>query len=80
MTENGKRGIRIWASDFKPASGLGSASASDDEERKTVVKRKFLEDGDTVVLRGWCCNDDDYNMVGFGECVGTIEPALELGL
>ena len=36
--------------------------------------RRFLEDGDTVTLRGWC-ERDGVGRVGFGECVGTIMPA-----
>lgn len=39
-------------------------------------QRKFLEDGDTVTLKG-VCEGDGYN-VGFGECVGTLLPALDL--
>lgn len=35
--------------------------------------RTFLEDGDTVILRGWCARDGA-GRVGFGECVGTIVP------
>ncbi|WFU17247.1 fumarylacetoacetase [Bradyrhizobium sp. CB3481] len=34
------------------------------------VKRSFLEDGDTLVMRGWC-QGDGYR-VGFGEVEGTI--------
>jgi len=34
-------------------------------------RRTYLEDGDTVVLRGWC-ERDDVGRVGFGECVGTV--------
>jgi fumarylacetoacetase len=38
--------------------------------------RTFLEDGDTVVLRGWCGGDAPGRpRVGFGEAVGTITPA-----
>ncbi len=33
--------------------------------------RTFLEDGDTVALRGWC-GGGDRPRIGFGECVGTI--------
>jgi fumarylacetoacetase len=33
--------------------------------------RTFLEDGDTVVLRGWC-GGDGRPRVGFGECAGTV--------
>lgn len=40
-------------------------------------KRKFLEDGDTVTITG-CCGSEDGALVGFGECVGRIDPALEL--
>jgi fumarylacetoacetase len=35
-------------------------------------KRKFLMDGDSVVLRGFC-RGDGYT-IGFGECEGTILP------
>jgi fumarylacetoacetase len=35
--------------------------------------RTFLEDGDTVVLRGWCGTGED--RVDFGEAAGTILPA-----
>jgi fumarylacetoacetase len=34
------------------------------------VKRTFLEDGDSLVMRGWC-QGDGYR-VGFGEVEGTI--------
>jgi fumarylacetoacetase len=37
------------------------------------VKRSFLEDGDSLVMRGWC-QGDGYR-VGFGEVEGTILPA-----
>lgn len=38
--------------------------------------RTFLEDGDTVTLRGWC-GGDDRPRIGFGEATGMIRPALE---
>lgn len=38
--------------------------------------RKFLQDGDTVAIRGVCKGQD--GLVGFGECVGTILPAPAL--
>ena len=37
------------------------------------VKRSFLEDGDSLVMRGWC-QGDGYR-VGFGEVEGTIVAA-----
>ena len=37
--------------------------------------RTFLEDGDCVVLRGWC-EREGYVRIGFGEAAGTVLPAL----
>ncbi len=36
--------------------------------------RSFLEDGDCVVLRGWC-DAPGARRIGFGECRGTVLPA-----
>jgi fumarylacetoacetase len=36
--------------------------------------RKFLEDGDTVILRGYC-QREGARRIGFGECRGTVLPA-----
>jgi fumarylacetoacetase len=36
--------------------------------------RTFLEDGDAVVIRGWC-EKDGAARIGFGECWGTVLPA-----
>jgi fumarylacetoacetase len=37
------------------------------------AQRRFVEDGDTLMLRGWC--EGDGYRVGFGSCTGTILPA-----
>ena len=39
--------------------------------------RAFLEDGDTVILRAHC-ERDGYRRIGFGECRGTVLPAVAL--
>jgi len=39
-------------------------------------ERKFLNDGDTVTMTGWC-QGDGYR-VGFGEVSNTIAPARDL--
>ncbi|KAE8160129.1 hypothetical protein BDV40DRAFT_271231 [Aspergillus tamarii] len=39
-------------------------------------ERLFLEDGDTIVLRGKAGTEGNY--VGFGDCAGTILPAVKL--
>ena len=51
------------------------------ENGKTKIKlsggeeRLFLEDGDEVTITGVCGSDPD-SLVGFGECVGRIEPPV----
>ncbi len=37
--------------------------------------RRFLEDGDEVILRGWC-EQSGFRRIGLGECRGVIQPAL----
>lgn len=52
------------------------------ENGKATIKleggeeRKFLEDGDEITITG-VCGEDEEALVGFGECVGAIEPALQ---
>jgi len=36
--------------------------------------RRFLEDGDEVILRGWC-EQAGFRRIGFGECRGVVLPA-----
>jgi fumarylacetoacetase len=36
--------------------------------------RRYLHDGDTVVLRGWC-EREGFASIGLGECRGTVLPA-----
>ena len=40
----------------------------------TGEQRKFLEDGDEVILRGFC-ERDGFRRIGLGSCWGTILPA-----
>ncbi|MBQ0929794.1 fumarylacetoacetase [Ideonella alba] len=37
-------------------------------------QRRYLEDGDTLVLRAWC-ERAGAARIGFGECRGTVQPA-----
>lgn len=37
--------------------------------------RSFIEDGDTLTLHGQC-RGDGY-VIGFGDCTGTLLPALQ---
>ncbi len=38
-------------------------------------QRRFLEDGDSVIFRGWC-EAPGTARIGFGECRGTVLPAV----
>lgn len=38
----------------------------------------FLEDGDEVVMEGWCENRHTGRRFGFGECSGGVLPALNV--
>ncbi|MDH5433376.1 MAG: fumarylacetoacetase [Gammaproteobacteria bacterium] len=41
---------------------------------KNGETRTFLEDGDTVIMRGWC-EKEGFKRIGFGEATATILPA-----
>lgn len=45
----------------------------------TGEMRTFLEDGDSVTIKGWC-ERPGFARVGFGECRGEVLPALDLGV
>jgi len=42
---------------------------------KDGSERKFINDHDTVIMRGFCENDDV--RIGFGDCSGKVLPALD---
>jgi fumarylacetoacetase len=42
-------------------------------ELPTGEQRRFLEDGDEVILRGWC-EAPGYRRIGLGECRGVVLP------
>ncbi len=41
----------------------------------TGEERRFLQDGDEIILRGYC-ERDGFRRIGFGECRGKILPAV----
>ena len=57
-----------------PAEARAGAAAG--EEGEVVVRRTWLEDGDEVVLRGFCQRDEGGEVVSFGECKGVILPSI----
>lgn len=38
-------------------------------------QRTFLEDGDTIILQGWC-EKPGAARIGFGQCVGQVLPVF----
>jgi fumarylacetoacetase len=38
-------------------------------------ERRFLEDGDEVIMRGWC-EREGFRRIGFGECRGRVVPSI----
>ena len=52
---------------------VGSAAAAEEDG---LVKRTWLEDGDEVVLSGFCRKGEDGEVVSFGECRGILLPSL----
>jgi fumarylacetoacetase len=36
--------------------------------------RRFLEDGDEIIMKGYC-EKEGFRRIGFGECAGMIIPA-----
>lgn len=44
----------------------------------TGEARRFLEDGDEVIIRGWC-ERASFARIGFGECRGVVLPAKTSG-
>jgi fumarylacetoacetase len=62
----------------RPEQGGSLLELSQGGKRKLVLsngqERSFLEDGDCVVLSGYCAGAG-YRRIGLGECRATVEPA-----
>lgn len=63
-TESGSEGCLLE----QTKNGASNIKLKGDEERI------FLEDYDVIALKGWAGTEGEF--VGFGECVGRIEPAI----
>jgi fumarylacetoacetase len=78
LTHHASNGCNLQTGDLL-ASGTVSGDADDArgcllEMTRRGEARKFLEDGDEVVLRGFC-EREGARRIGFGECRGVITPA-----
>jgi len=58
-----------------PEKGSRGCLLEEPVELPNGEKRSFLEDGDEVILRGWC-EGAGLRRIGLGECRGVVIPAL----
>jgi fumarylacetoacetase len=88
LTHHASNGCNLMAGDLL---GSGTVSGPTPEARGCLLEltrrgaepielptgesRRFLEDGDEVVLRGWC-EREGCARIGLGECRGTILPPV----
>ena len=89
ITHHGSNGCNLRPGDLL---GSGTVSGPDKNNRGCLLEltwrgaepielpngetRKFLQDGDEVILRGHCENEGA-RRIGFGECRGVVLPALK---
>jgi fumarylacetoacetase len=78
LTHHASNGCNLQTGDLL-ASGTVSGEADDARGCLLEMTRrgeagKFLEDGDEVILRGFC-QREGARRIGFGECRGVISPA-----
>jgi fumarylacetoacetase len=87
VTHHASNGCNLQSGDL---IGTGTLSTDSDSGRGSLLEisrggkdpidlpsgesRSFLEDGDEVTLRAWCEREGAVR-IGFGECVGRVEPA-----
>ena len=62
--------LRAWVDYYRDLGIHDFYRRGEPVELAAGLKRTFLEDGDSLVMRGWC-QGDGYR-VGFGEVEGTI--------
>jgi fumarylacetoacetase len=88
VTHHSSGGCNLRAGDL---FGTGTISAPSDDGLGSLLEisaggrrplalpsgetRRFLEDGDTVIMRAHCARKG-FASIGFGECRGTVAPAL----
>ena len=91
VTQHTMGGCNLQAGDL---IGTGTISGPTPQEAGAIIEqtkggreplqldggeqRAFLHDGDAVILRGWC-EKPGAARIGFGECQGTVLPALPVG-
>ena len=83
LSWKGSRTVELKGQQQQQGHGGGRGEATGGEEAVTMT-RKFLQDGDTVIMKGFCDHKKKRDgtsalqalgRVGFGECVGKVLPA-----
>jgi fumarylacetoacetase len=76
ITHHTSNGCPLRAGDL---IGSGTVSGPEPENRGCLLEltangeqRCFLEDGDEVILRGYCVREG-FRRIGFGECIGIVQ-------
>lgn len=75
--ERGSRGCLLELTWDGDASNPVPGTQRTPIELPTGETRLFLEDGDEVIMRGWC-EREGYRRIGFGECTGVVAAAPTL--
>jgi hypothetical protein len=57
---------------------MGNLWLQPTNQQQNSTIRKFLQDGDTVIMEGQC--EAGEVRVGFGDCVGKVLPAKPFGV
>jgi fumarylacetoacetase len=89
ITHHASNGCRLEAGDLL---GSGTISSNDSTQVGSLLEltrggkvpitlpsgevRTYLEDGDEVVLHGWCVAEG-FRSIGFGTCAGLVTPARD---
>ena len=87
LTHHASNGCNLQTGDLM---ATGTVSGKEDSERGCLLEmtkrgaepvelpngetRKFLEDGDEIIMKGFC-EREGFRRIGFGECRGRIVPA-----
>ncbi len=88
LTHHASNGCNLQTGDLM---ATGTVSGKEDSERGCLLEmtkrgaepvelpsgetRKFLEDGDEIIMKGFC-EREGFRRIGFGECRGRVAPAV----
>ncbi len=71
----GQRGCLFEATSGGRQAVVLTPETADGDHQQESVGRFYLEDGDSVVLSGWCGGGEGAPLISFGECRGKVLPS-----